>query len=77
CSIRPESWTITEPGAPDSLAGTIEHTTYLGEVLQHVIHLEEGSVKVLELGLAASRREIGQHVGLRVDPDQVSLIPSE
>lgn len=77
CSIRPESWSVVVPGEDGSLTGEIEQTTYLGEVVQHTVRLTDARVKVLELGLAAPNRHVGQRVGLTVDPASVSLLPAE
>ncbi|USO00109.1 MAG: ABC transporter ATP-binding protein [Phycisphaeraceae bacterium] len=75
CSIRPESWSIVGTDTPTALAGEIEHTLYLGEVIQHSVRLTDTTVRVLELGAATPRR-VGDRVGLRVDPGAVALIPA-
>ena len=82
CSIRPESWVFVDPGrsggpgASGALAGEIESTTYLGEVVQHQVKVPGAMLKVLELGAspAAARRRPGDAVALSVAPESIAVI---
>lgn len=76
CSVRPETWHIggTPPANANVLKGTLKHSTYLGEVTQHVIVPDEDpqrSVRALELH--APPRQPGP-ILLWVAPDDTVLL---
>ncbi|MBC23435.1 MAG: spermidine/putrescine ABC transporter ATP-binding protein [Phycisphaerae bacterium] len=76
-SIRPESFRILreqQDTAGNSLSGRRIESTYLGEVAQHVIELQDGTrLKVLEMNPRAFG-EPGETIRLCVDPEDVVIL---
>ncbi len=74
CSIRPESARL-DAGTADTnrLTGRLVATTYLGELVQHQLELEGGTLfKVLELGSAA--RRVPAKVSVGIDPANIAIV---
>lgn len=76
CSIRPESLVIAPDGAGTGLHGTIVHTTYLGEVSQHVVRVaDEVELHVAELNPRENARDrSGMSLWLQIDPEDVAIL---
>jgi iron(III) transport system ATP-binding protein len=77
--VRPECWRIVEPDAPQAIHATLLETTYLGEIAQHTLQLADGRrvrTSIINPPLEPPHRP-GDHVGLRVDPDDVILLTAE
>ncbi len=75
CSIRPEALKVVDrPAGRNDLTGKRVQTIYLGEVAQHLIELEDGTV-VRSLELHPSHfGEVGDTMRLAVDPSDVVLL---
>jgi iron(III) transport system ATP-binding protein len=76
CSIRPEAFRfLDEVSSPtNALAGKRLQTIYLGELAQHLIELEDGTVlKALEMH-PTHFGKLGETVRLAVEPKDVVLL---
>ncbi|TVQ51394.1 MAG: ABC transporter ATP-binding protein [Phycisphaerales bacterium] len=75
CSIRPEALKVVDqPAKQNNLTGKRVQTIYLGEVAQHLVELEDGTVvKSLELH-PSHFGEVGDAMRLAVDPSDVVLL---
>ncbi len=76
-SIRPEALRITLNGDASSLKGTLTHTTYLGEVAQHIITAQGlPALHVCELNPREFRSLESRPVALTADPDDIAIVAS-
>lgn len=75
CSIRPEALGLAKANNPDNcLSGKCLHTTYLGEIVQHVVELADGlTVKVLQLNPSHLEDPVDE-MRLQVAPDDVVIL---
>lgn len=78
CSVRPETLAVTDDAeGPNRLQGRIVETTYLGELVQHVVELPgELRVRVARLNPGGTDPAEGDRVTITVDPDDVVLVPA-
>jgi iron(III) transport system ATP-binding protein len=79
CSIRPEALRISngrdDGGTRNCIVGKRSQTIYLGEMAQHLIELDDGTVlKVLEMH-PSHFGQPGDEVRLSVEPADVVLLP--
>lgn len=76
CSIRPEAIVIARDGSGENiLTGKRNHTIFLGEMAQHIVELDDGTIiKVFELNPddATAKRDT---LRLRVEPSDVVVLP--
>ena len=80
CSVRPEAIHLVpaDAGGMNVMRGRRIESTYLGEVIQHVVELAgEQVVKILELHPAGRTAPPGadQDVFVSVDPGDVVILP--
>ena len=75
CSIRPEALSVSEAGdGRNSFCGKCLHSTYLGEIAQHLVELADGStLKVLQLNPSHVQMPTG-NLRLQIDPDDVVIL---
>jgi iron(III) transport system ATP-binding protein len=80
CSIRPEKLVLrrgSDAGDLD-LRGTIGHVTFLGELTQYEIDMEDGpGLKVIETTAAGRMPAPGEKVRLHFDPEDVNVYPRD
>lgn len=75
CCIRPENFKLTHQGgdAPNEIRGKVRRVTFLGELTQYEIELEDSlQVKVIETTPETIRNE-GESVVLRIKPGDVNV----
>lgn len=72
-SVRPEAWRVVDGGS--GLRGVLTHTTYLGEVAQHVVRAEGlPMLHVSELNPREFRQSGERAVVLRAEAEDVALV---
>jgi len=80
CCVRPErialrAGTSSQEHQPNAIPGTIESSTYLGEICQYACRLDRGPLwKVSVLGQAGAPLSSGTEVQLSFAPEDVALL---
>ena len=70
--IRPEKWRAVAPDASGVLKGRIVKVQYVGDRNEFAVDTRAGQMTVVEL--SDQDRQIGDVIGLRVDPRDVKLL---
>jgi iron(III) transport system ATP-binding protein len=79
-SLRPECLGLSASGeraGPNSFGGTVESTTYLGELAEHRVRSGSEVLRVYELNPGAARWPAGRAAVVSVAPADVVLLPPE
>jgi iron(III) transport system ATP-binding protein len=78
-SLRPECLSMSQGGTnpPNSIAVTVESSTYLGELAEHRVRAGSEVLKVYELNPRGERWPAGREAALGVSPADVVVLPPE
>jgi len=75
-SIRPESWQLSMTAQKgNTVAGRIEHCTYLGETAQYRFAAAGGTLKIYELNPRFVDHDCDREVFASVSPEDVVVLP--
>jgi iron(III) transport system ATP-binding protein len=75
-AVRPECFELSTTGwgnRPNEWAGTVTNRAFLGDAVDHIIRVGQGSLRVR--GNPAVSIEPGTEVFLTTDPSKVTLVP--